>query len=105
MREQRKHTRVSLHTEIWLGQDGIFSRTGQALRNVSEGGAFIETTEDFSVGSVVSLRFALPGSRNPISCAATVRNMRNGGAGLGVQFLDISEDDRRLIGAFVNQGG
>lgn len=64
----------------------------------------IETPEGFQIGSVLSLRFTLPGSAHLISCAATVRNLRDGGTGLGVQFLDISQDDRRLVGAFVSQG-
>ena len=105
MDEKRKHPRVSLHTEIWLGQDGIFTKTRRVLRDLSEGGALIETAEGFSIGSILSLRFELPGARNPISCAVSVRNVRNEGAGLGVQFLDLSQDDRRLVTAFVSDGG
>ncbi len=105
MNEERRHPRVSLHTEVWLGQDGIFTKTEQTIRVLSEGGAFIETTQGFSVGSVLSLRFRLPGGHHLISCAVSVRNVRNGGVGLGVQFLDMSQDDRHLVGAFVSDGG
>ncbi len=105
MNEKRKHPRVSLHTEIWLGQDGIFARTRPTFWDLSEGGAFIETAERFLVGSILSLRFMLPGTCDVISCAVFVRNLRSGGAGLGVQFLDISQDDRRLVGAFVSDRG
>lgn len=104
MSEKRHYTRVSLHTEIWLGQDGIFTKTQRMLRDLSEGGAYIETTEEFPVGSVLSLRFMLPGAETMISCAAFVRNVRDGDKGLGVEFLDLSHDDRQLVGAFV-QGG
>ena len=100
MSESRKHPRISLSTEVWIGQDGIFTKTQRIVRNLSEGGAFIETTEGFQVDSVLSLRFILPSARDLISCAASVRHL-GGGAGLGVQFLDISEADRRLVGAFV----
>ena len=105
MSDKREYPRVSLHTEIWLGQDGIFTKTRGTLRELSEGGAFIETAEGFPVGSILSLRFMLPGVRDLISCAVSVRNVRNAGTGLGVQFLDISQDDRRLVGAFVSDGG
>ncbi len=105
MHEKRTHPRTALHTEIWLGQDGIFTKARRTLRDLSEGGAFIETAEGFPLGSVLSLRFMLPGVRDLISCAVTVRNVRNGGAGLGVQFLDISPNDRRLVSAFVSGGG
>ena len=72
---------------------------------MSEGGAFIETAEGFPIGSVLSLRFMLPGARDLISCAVSVRNVRNDSAGLGVQFLDLSPDDRRLVCAFAGDGG
>ena len=104
MNEKRVYPRVSLHTEIWLGQDGIFTRTQRLLRDLSEGGAYIETAEQFSVGSVLSLRFMLPGAATMISCAVFVRNVRDGGRGLGVEFLDLSQDDRQLVGAFVGGG-
>ena len=47
MHEKRTYPRISLHTEIWLGQDGIFTKTRGMLRELSEGGAFIETAEVF----------------------------------------------------------
>ena len=104
MSEKRTFARVSLHTEIWLGQDGIFTRTQRMLRDLSEGGAYIETSEQFPVGSVLSLRFMLPGADTMISCAVFVRNVREGGRGLGVEFLDLSPDARDLVGAFVSEG-
>ena len=103
MSEKRHYTRVSLHTEIWLGQDGVFTRTQRMLRDLSVGGAYVETPEQFSVGSVLSLRFVLPGTNGMISCAVLVRNVRKGGSGLGVEFLDLSQDARQLVGAFVGQ--
>ena len=106
MNEHRTHPRVVLHTKIWLGQDGIFTRAqGTLPANVSEGGAFVETAEGFPIGTVLNLRFMLPGVGHPISCAAAVRNLRHGGTGLGVQFLDMSQDDRHLIGTFVSDPG
>ncbi len=104
MNEKRTSPRVSLQTEIWHGQDGIFTKARRTLRDLSEGGAFIETAEGFPIGSVLSLRFMLPGIRDLISGAVSVRNVRNDGAGLGVQFLDLSPDDRRLVTAFVSAG-
>ena len=104
MHENRTHPRTALHTEIWLGQDGIFTKAPGTPWDLSEGGAFIGTAECFPIGSVLSLRFKLPGARHLISCAASVRHLRNGGAGLGVQFLDMCQEDRRLVGGFVSDG-
>ncbi|HVN80207.1 MAG TPA: PilZ domain-containing protein [Terriglobia bacterium] len=100
MEERRKHPRASIQSEIWLGQDGIFTWNPETLRDLSEGGAFIETGQRFSVGSILTLRFTLPGSSRPLSCTVAVRNLR-GGSGLGVEFLDISQDDRHQIREFV----
>jgi hypothetical protein len=100
MNERRKHPRASIQSEVWLGQDGIFTRNPETLRDLSEGGAFIETGQRFSVGSVLSLRFTLPGFSRPISCAFAVRSLR-GVDGLGIEFLDLSGEDQQHIREFV----
>jgi hypothetical protein len=98
--DQRKHLRRSLRSEVWLGQDGIFTRTHELLRDLSEGGAFVETSQQFAIGSILNLQFTLPGVRRPISATVSVRNLR-GGSGLGVQFLDLSPEDQRVVSAFL----
>ena len=100
MEEKRKYPRTYLQTEIWLGQDGIFTRTPVMLRDLSEGGAFVETEQRFPIGSILNLRFKLPAASHLISCTVSVRNLR-GGAGLGVEFLDISPEDRQQVRFFV----
>ena len=106
LNENRAHPRTALYAQIWLGQDGIFARAQEPLTaDLSEGGAFIGTADGFPIGSVLNLRIMLPGARRLISCTASVRNLRHGGAGLGVQFLDMSPDDRCLVNAFMSDGG
>jgi hypothetical protein len=100
MKENRKYARVSVETEIWLGQDGIFTRSPETLRDLSEGAALIDTRQVFAVGSILNLRFRLRGTSHIISCSVCVRNL-GGGTGLGVEFLDISSDDRVRIKQFV----
>jgi hypothetical protein len=85
---------------VWIGQDGIFTRTRELLRDLSEGGAFVETAQQFAVGSILNLQFMLPEIRRPISATVVVRHL-NPGAGLGVQFLGLSPDDRRVVTAFL----
>jgi len=100
MEQRRKYLRTSIQTEIWLGQDGIFTRTPETLRDLSEGGAFVETEQRFPIGSILNLRFKLPRTNDLISCTVSVRNLR-GGTGLGVEFLDLSAEDREQIRCFV----
>jgi hypothetical protein len=98
--EKRRQPRVAYSEEVWIGQDGIFSRTGGHICNISTSGAFIETTQSFSAGSVVHLRFSLGQSKELVDCAAIVRNVRMG-VGLGVEFLDLSSGSRGRIAAFI----
>ncbi len=99
--ELRKYPRAGLRTEIWIGQDGIFTRTPETLRDLSEGGAFVETSQRFCIGSILHLRFKLPGALRLISCTVCVRNMRNN-SGIGVQFLDLSSEDQLAVRAWIN---
>lgn len=85
----RKHPRVSLRTELWIGQEGIFTRTDELLRDLSIGGAFVQSRQVYPVGSVLSFRFKIPDVANLVTCSAIVKNMAVGD-GFGVQFLDLS---------------
>src|ERR1051326_8654250 len=102
MRERRRHFRASLQTELWLGQDGIYTRSLEMLRDLSEGGAFIETLQRFALGSIIQLRFKLPGAGQLISCTAQVRNVRKDLCGFGVQFLDISQNSVQQIRVYMD---
>ena len=101
VKEQRAYPRVNFDTELWLGQEGVFTRTMARLSDVSLGGAQIRTAEVHQVGSVLSLRFAL--GSDYITCAAIVRYIRLGN-GFGVQFLDLSHEDRDKLEAFLIAG-
>src|ERR1041385_3130640 len=101
MRQRRKYLRASFQTEVWLGQDGIYTRTSEMLRDLSEGGAFIETSQRFPIGSIIYLRFNLPGSGKLISCTVEVRNVWKDASGFGVQFPDIPPDSAQQIRLYV----
>ncbi len=100
MRKNRVHKRVSLHTEVWKGEDGIFTRGNERLADLSVGGAFIQGAGT-TIGSILNLRFRLPGSDDFITATAIGRNTRDGG--LGVQFLDLSPENLKRLAAFVDE--
>jgi hypothetical protein len=103
MEDRRQYPRLNVKTELWIGQDGIFTRSDERLSDLSIGGAFIETfTGSYSVGSVLSLRFKLPDCNRLVTCTAIVRNSR-GGQGFGVQFIDLSPDDCFQISTFLSR--
>jgi len=94
--DKRRFQRISIDTDVWIGQDGIFTRTRERLKNLSVAGAFIETAETFSVGSVLSLRFQLSPGDGFITCTAIVRNVVVG-RGVGIEFLDLSRLHRMHV--------
>jgi hypothetical protein len=97
--ERRIYPRVAFDSEVWLGQDGFFTRTTERLSNVSIGGAFIETGQGgFPAGAIIGLRFALGSTF--INSTVIVRNVYPG-LGIGVQFLDISPEDRNRLQVFI----
>jgi hypothetical protein len=94
--DHRRHPRTSLRTELWVGQDGIFTRTNECLRELSISGAFVETEHVYPAGTILNLRFKLPVAPNMISCSGVVQKIRLG-LGYGVQFLDLSRENIGLI--------
>lgn len=102
MQDRRQHPRLSVATELWIGQDGIFTRADEKLLDLSLGGAFVETAQHYAVGSVLSLRFKLPEAGRFLTCTAIVRNAR-GGQGFGVEFIDLSPDDRWMLDSFIQK--
>ncbi|MDP6581969.1 MAG: PilZ domain-containing protein [Vicinamibacterales bacterium] len=99
MEENRAHKRVSIHTEVWRGEDGIFSKGNERLTDLSVGGAFIQGAGS-TIGGILNLRFELPGT-GFITCTAIARHTRGGG--LGVEFLDLSPDNLERLAAFVDE--
>ena len=99
MKGQRAHKRVSIYTEAWRGEDGFFSHGSERLANLSVGGAFVEGAGTM-VGSILQLRFRVPGTDDFITSTAIGRNTYNGG--LGVEFIDLSPDNRARLKAFVD---
>ena len=100
LKEKRRHPRVSLDTEVWLGQDGIFALTGKQFGNLSATGAFLHIPDLYSVGSVMNLKFRLPDDPAFIMSTVVVRNCL-AGRGVGMEFLDLSSRTKERIQSFV----
>ncbi len=100
MEENRLHKRVTIRTEVWRGEDGIFTRGTERLANLSVGGAFIEGAGT-TTGSILNLRFRLPDSNEFITCTAVARNTHGGG--LGIEFLDLSPENIDRLATFVDE--
>ena len=101
MKNRRKHTRLSFKTEIWLGREGVFGRTDEVISSLSIGGASIQSSQAFAPGTLLSLRFKLSRDADFISCTAVTRYII-GGCRVGLEFLDLSPEDRQRIKSFID---
>ena len=77
------------------------------ITNISEVGIFVRTNEPLEVGTRVTLKFAPPGSREPLVLTGQVQWVNpirmlasNPNPGMGVRFIDLTQESReRLIEA------
>jgi hypothetical protein len=98
--DRRRYLRTSSAIEVWIGNDGIFTRKDERLTILGAGGAFIKTRQQYPLKSTLALRFRLTGQDEFITCHVIVRSVE-AGRGVGVEFTDLARDDRYRIRSFV----
>lgn len=106
-KERRRELRVYLRVlkmKLETSKDVFF---GYA-KNISAGGLFIPTVNPKNVGERFKLKFRLPNSDKDIIVTAevvwnrTYSNSDEYEPGMGIRFVEISEEDAELIRKFVN---
>ena len=90
--ERRVHDRSRLIVDVFFnGQDA----TGVAsTKDISLGGLYMNTKADVPDGGQLMIR--IPLGQQEIVCSAEVV-YRNPGLGLGVRFIDLSDDARAIL--------
>jgi type IV pilus assembly protein PilZ len=75
-----------------------------SIRNISALGIFVATREPLAIGTRVTLRFAPPSSDQAFALSGVVQWVNpvrllseNRNPGMGIQFVDLSLDDRERI--------
>ncbi len=73
---------------------------------IGGGGLFLQTDRPIAEGTLLTLRVKLPASTSFTVLGRVVRTVRGGWgrlrkAGLAIQFLDLSSEDRRSVLAYV----
>lgn len=81
--------------EEMAGEDVYFRRTG----NVSEGGVYFDKAIPHELGTVVTLKFALPGDKEMVVARGRVVSAAGGksGLGMGVKFIHVEGDGQQRI--------
>ena len=99
--DRRTSSRVAL--ELWMeevyGDDVYFRRSG----NISEGGVYFDKVIPHALGSMVTLKFALPGEHEMVVARGEVVSEVGAPSGLGmrVKFITIEGDGRQRLREFV----
>ena len=102
--DRREAERVPL--ELWMeevsGEDVYFRRTG----NVSVGGVFFDRAIPHALGTIVTLKFALPGDREMVVARGEVVSIAGNqeGLGMGVKFITIEGDGEKRIRSYLKSG-
>ena len=74
--------------------------------DLSQGGAFLQSDLLLEIGAELEVTFAIPGELRPVRAHARVAwatrvATAKGSAGMGLQFVDLSEADRQRLAEFV----
>ena len=86
----------ALFSELSFSYEGKVEEVPIRPPDVSVQGMFIQTTRHFPEGAVLRVRFRLARSRYEVLARAEVRYCL-AGVGVGVEFVDISDDARNAI--------
>ena len=101
-KDRRENLRVSL--ELWMeelvGDDVYFRRTG----NLSTGGVFFDSAIPHDLGTEMTLKFTLPGSKEMVVARGKVvsHSDQEDGLGMGVKFISIEGDGKQRLKSFVS---
>lgn len=119
--DRRRHPRYLLTLAITMeGENNFYSGLSE---NISEAGVFIATHTLLPIGTPVVLSFTLHGEAEPISVTGRVQWLRGPEAttepqtvfgqdreaaasvrtGIGIQFVDVTEEARTQIRAFMQR--
>ncbi|HVR60688.1 MAG TPA: PilZ domain-containing protein [Polyangia bacterium] len=101
-RDSRSHRRLTLSIPVQVSDPAgqVASAIAFEAAEVSGGGAFLPSELLLEVGERLRLTFALPDGRQVQAQARVVRASRgtpDEPSGIGVEFVDISPDDRAAI--------
>ncbi|MDY6989652.1 MAG: PilZ domain-containing protein [Thermodesulfobacteriota bacterium] len=92
-RERRRDPRHSCSIPVTCATDDrVFE---DLIRDISAGGAFIETSEAFSPGEDIALTFSSPDLEQPVKIKGKV--MWRASQGIGVKFETASKDLQAMI--------
>jgi len=114
MEERRRFPRLGFNVEVECKIiNGVESEPGHLqTKNIGAGGICLVSLDEFKVGNNLELIFSLPGITNQIHAVGRVvwlvpfnvgSTLTSRAYDAGIEFVNISDDDREKINQFVLQ--
>lgn len=103
--EKRKNKRVTFSSIISMeSEDNLYTGVSQ---DISTGGIFVVTDRLLPLGTKILVEFIIPPNDRKIKICGEVRWLRESNnksdtdPGMGLQFVDLSEEDRQALESFI----
>lgn len=101
--ERRTASRVHVAFPVRVRYESVIDFVQTQSMNISRTGMFISTPEPAPIGSRIDFEFALSDGFTLLrGSAEVVRAVRGGVTGMGIRFIDLDEESRRLIDRIVD---
>lgn len=102
----RRSLRKAVRAQVRLGDESGLGDIYLDSRDLSNGGAFIASDILFEIGEELDLELTLPESQTRVRARGRVVwvNRRDEGdevPGMGVQFIDLSDEDKAALAEFI----
>jgi len=114
--DQRKFKRIPVTLTLRLNEPESNVFASFEAKDLSEGGVFVRSSLLWEPGDRFDLRFTLPGTEREIRVSGEVVRAEDRYLlfpnladceppipGMGIRFLDLSDEDRRIIRSFLDQ--
>ena len=88
--------------EMWVEESTSRELYVQRCTNIGLGGLFLEQTVPHPAGTMVSLKFTLPGDQTPLEPRGEIVHVGAHAAdlGMGVRFIDLKDVEKERIDAY-----
>lgn len=109
-KEKRAHKRYEVR-EVQVEYSSSNRFVKDFLKNISHGGVFIETLRPAKPGTILNIRFTIPGQKVPLRVKGEVVwtafpkevRKRKHKPGMGIKFVDLTERKKKRIKTFIRK--
>ena len=92
----RQNNRYAAYRDLAIAYEGYSESIPVRAPDISASGMFINTSRRFPEGAVIKVHFRLTRSAHEVNARGEVRYCLPG-VGIGVEFIEISDQDRQAI--------